>query len=192
MSIRHATLKRLVIAAIAVVTSSCTVDSAPDVGMIDPVYAEPAEDIRILALGRGQTIGQLLDGAVSYNEQASLLLAFREHASPRRMRPGTEITLRYRPEDEWLRGVDVQINRDESVRLTRDEVGWSSGLITTPVYVDTVFASGSIETVLWTAVVGNPALASMPAGDRNRLIDHLDRVFQWQIDFSSQIRVGDT
>ncbi len=192
MSIRHATLKRLVIAAIAVVTSSCTVDSAPDVGMIDPVYAEPAEDIRILALGRGQTIGQLLDGAVSYNEQASLLLAFREHASPRRMRPGTEITLRYRPEDEWLRGVDVQINRDESVRLTRDEVGWSSGLITTPVYLDTVFASGSIETVLWTAVVGNPALASMPAGDRNRLIDHLDRVFQWQIDFSSQIRVGDT
>jgi hypothetical protein len=63
-------VKRLVIAAIAVVTSSCTVDSAPDVGMIDPVYAEPAEDIRILALGRGQTIGQLLDGAVSYNEQA--------------------------------------------------------------------------------------------------------------------------
>jgi murein DD-endopeptidase MepM/ murein hydrolase activator NlpD len=179
-------------AALAVSVASCGVDNAPDVGVIAGVYAEPAEDVTILALGQGQTIGQLLDGSVSYNEQASLLLAFREHASPRRMRPGTEITLRYLPENDWLRGVDVQISRDETIRLTRDDMGWSSDRIQTPVFVDTVYASGAIETVLWTAVVGNPALNGMPTGDRARLIDHLDNVFQWQIDFSRQIRVGDT
>jgi murein DD-endopeptidase MepM/ murein hydrolase activator NlpD len=42
------------------------------------------------------------------------------------------------------------------------------------------------------AVVGNPVLNSMSPGDANRLIDQLDKVFQWQIDFSRQIRVGDT
>jgi hypothetical protein len=182
----------LAVALCAIGVASCAVDDAPDVGILDPVFAKPAEDVRVLSLRRGETLGQLLDGAVSYNEQVSLLLAFREQASPRRMRPGTEITLRYRPEDEWLRGVDVAINRDETVRLTRDDGAWLSERIVTPVYVDTILATGEIKTVLWTAVVGNPALASMPVGDRNRLIDHLDNVFQWQIDFSRQIRVGDT
>jgi len=184
--------KVLAVALCAIGVASCAVDDAPDVGLLDPIFARPAEDIRVLSLRNGQTLGQLLDGSVSYNEQASLLLAFREQASPRRMRPGTEITLRYRQEDEWLRGVDVAISPDETVRLTRDEGSWFSERIATPVYVDTMYATGEIKTVLWTAVVGNPALASMPVGDRNRLIDHLDNVFQWQIDFSRQIRVGDT
>jgi len=64
--------------------------------------------------------------------------------------------------------------------------------VQTPTFVDTLFASGEIETVLWTSVIRNPALAGLPVSDRSRLIDHLDRVFQWQVDFSRQIRVGDT
>jgi len=32
----------------------------------------------------------------------------------------------------------------------------------------------------------------MGRNDRAAIIDHLDRVFQWQLDFSRQIRVGDT
>ena len=41
-------------------------------------------------------------------------------------------------------------------------------------------------------MIRNPALADLPVEDRARLIDYLDRVFQWQVDFSRQIRVGDT
>jgi murein DD-endopeptidase MepM/ murein hydrolase activator NlpD len=40
--------------------------------------------------------------------------------------------------------------------------------------------------------VQNPALETLTYADRNALIDHLDRVFQWLVDFSRQIRVGDT
>lgn len=177
---------------LAVAAAAC-LGETPDAGTLDPVYAEPAEEVEIVTLGRGQTFGELLDGLVDTNEQYSLLMAFREQASPRRMRAGTEITLRYRPEDRWLRGVDVAMNGDETVRLLRDEAaGWASRTIETPTYADTVFASGRIETVLWTAVIRNPALQGIPVADRNRLIDHLDRVFQWQVDFSRQIRVGDT
>jgi murein DD-endopeptidase MepM/ murein hydrolase activator NlpD len=46
--------------------------------------------------------------------------------------------------------------------------------------------------VLWNAVVNNPVLEGLSFEDRNRLIDHLDQVFQWQVDFSRQIRTGDT
>ena len=46
--------------------------------------------------------------------------------------------------------------------------------------------------MLWSAVINNPVLAGLTFADRNELIDRLDRVFQWQMDFSRQIRVGDT
>lgn len=126
------------------------------------------------------------------NEHHALLLAFMEQANPRRMRMGTEITLRYRADDRWLRVVDVALNPDRTVRLFREPSGWRSATVETPVFVDTLYAAGEIESVLWTAVIRNPALAGLPVQDRNRLIDYLDRVFQWQVDFSRQIRVGDT
>jgi hypothetical protein len=165
---------------------------APDVGTLDPVFAKPAEDVQILRLSRNQTLGELLEGSMDGNEQYGFLLAFREQASPRRMQEGTEITLRYRPDDGWLRGVDVALSSDQTVRLVRHDEGWRSSTVETPTYVDTLFTAGDIQTVLWTSVIRNPALAGIPVSDRNQLIDYLDKVFQWQVDFSRQIQVGDT
>lgn len=182
------------LAALAAATvSACSMGAPIDVGTLDAIYAKPAEDVELLTLGRNQTLGELLQGVVPGSEQSDLLFAFRQHASPRRMRAGSEITVRYRAQDHVLRGVDIAVNSDETVRLSRSDVsGWSSEMVETPVFVDTVFASGEIETVLWTSVIKNAALQGMPIADRNRVIDYLDRVFQWQVDFSRQIRVGDT
>lgn len=181
----------LLLAGAAAVLSGCG-GATPEVGTLDPVLAEPAEEVEIVTLGRGETLGEVLAATMDPNEQNAFLLSFREQASPRRIRDGTEITFRYLRDEEALRAVDVGVNADETVRLSRGPAGWRSETIRTPTYVDTVFASGAIETVLWTAVVRNPQLQGIPAGDRNELIDHLDRVFQWQVDFSRQIRVGDT
>jgi murein DD-endopeptidase MepM/ murein hydrolase activator NlpD len=41
-------------------------------------------------------------------------------------------------------------------------------------------------------VVLNPDLEEMPRVDRARVIDLMDRVFQWQLDFSRQIQPGDS
>ena len=66
----------------------------PEVGPLDPVLAAPAERLEVVQLQRGQTFGQVLQGAaVGWSDQNSLLLAFREQANPRRMRDGTRITL---------------------------------------------------------------------------------------------------
>jgi murein DD-endopeptidase MepM/ murein hydrolase activator NlpD len=176
----------------SVVLFACSLGEAEDAGTLDPIYAKPAEDVEILTLGRNQTLGELLEGAVPSQEHYGLLLAFLEQASARRMRAGTEITLRYRPDDRWLRGVDVALNADQTVRLVREPDGWRSSTVVTPVFIDTLYAAGVIESSLYEAVVGSPAMEGIPYGDRNRLIDHLDRVFQWQVDFSRQIRVGDT
>lgn len=179
-----------VLAAVSM-TAGCNYE-VPDTGRHQTLVVPAAERAVIHTLGRGQTFGGLLYQTIDANEQASLLLAFQEHADPRRLRERTEITLRYLPDRNQLRGVDVALSSDETVRLDREVMGWRSQLIQTPIYIDTLYASGEITTFFWNSVVDNPILDQVRYEDRNSLIDHLDRVFQWQIDFSRQVRVGDT
>lgn len=161
--------------------------------VLSALEVPPPELVERHTLRDGETLGGVLtEAALSATEQHVLLLAFQEQASPRRMRVGTEIALRRRPDDRWLRGVDVSLSPDETVRLTRDELGWRSTLVRTPVVVDTVFAGGVIDDVLWNAIVDNPELAGLPAEDRAKLIHHLDQIFQWQVDFYRQIQQGDS
>ncbi len=179
-------------AALAVAALGACSSPAPDAGTLATIYARPAESVQVLSLQQGETLGKLLGSAIRPNEQYDLLLAFRQQASPRRMRAGTEITLRRRADDGWLRGVDVEFNADTTIRLTRNPDGWSASTIATPTYLDTLYAAGRIDNSLWESVVDNPSLAALPIGDRLGLIDDLDAVFQWQIDFSRQIHQGDT
>ena len=169
-----------------------------EVGELPGVFVAPPEQAEVRSLGSGQTLGQVLAGFVDPNDQHGLLLAFQEHASPRRMQVGTEVTLRYArtggtsgTQDRRLRGVDITLNPDSTVRLTRDEIAWTSTMVQTPTWTDTLFATGEIEDVLWNAVIGDDALDAMPVRDRALLIHHLDQVFQWQVDFSRQIQTGD-
>lgn len=166
--------------------------TVPDAGELEPMMAASAEEVRVEIIGHGQTFGGVLNRvAVPANEQQSLLLAFREHASPSRLRVGTEVTLRYLRGDDELRGIEVPVNADELVRLDRTDFGWRSSLVETEVLVDTVFVAGEIRSDLWSAVVLNDDLEAMPRADRAKVIDLMDKVFQWQLDFSRQIRAGD-
>jgi murein DD-endopeptidase MepM/ murein hydrolase activator NlpD len=179
------------IGAIAIVPA--TVPSTPDAGELDPMKAVAAEEVRVEVLGSGQTFGGVLNRvALPANEQQNVLLAFREQANPARLQMGTEIVLRFVRGDDVIRGIDVAVTRDELVRLERDDFGWRSSTIETAVMTDTVAVAGVIERDLWSAVVLNPALESMPRSDRAEVIHLLDRVFQWQLDFSRQIQRGDS
>ena len=179
----------LLLAATTFVALACS-DRTPEVGTLEAVFAEPAEELEVRALGNGETLGEVLAENLDFTDQQALLMAFREQASPRRMRVGTEVVLRYLSEGE-LRGVDVALSRDETVRLTRNGGAWSSSLVETPVYTDTVMVAGEVVTSLWESVISNEALEALHYEDRVVLVDQLDRVFQWQLDFSRQVQRGD-
>jgi murein DD-endopeptidase MepM/ murein hydrolase activator NlpD len=170
-------------------------EDVPDVGLLSPVYARPAERVAVRTLSQGETVGEILLTAMDANDQYALLLALREQASPRRMRPGTEISFHWLPEkggvDEALRAVDITLNRDETVRLRRGASGWASDKILTPVHSDTVFASGEINGSLWNSMESDDELQSLDAADRARLITHLAEIYRWQVDFILEIRNGD-
>ncbi len=167
--------------------------STPEAGALQPILAASAEETRVEVLSSGRTFGGILQQAsLSTTEQQGLLLAFRERANPARLRSGTEVNLRYLRGTERLRGIDVAVSGDELVRLERARIGWRSSIVRTPVWSDTLAVGGMIDTDLWTSVVMNPALAEMPRQDRAQVIHLLDRVFQWQLDFSRQIQPQDS
>ena len=168
-------------------------DRTPDAGLLDAVNARVPERVEVREIRSGATFGQVLWAAgLEPGDHNNLLLAFGEQANPRRLRSGTEVEMRWRGDPERLARVDVVLDRDRTVLLERAGSGWRSSTVTIATTTDTLLAAGEIRSSLWTAVVGLAELESAPSADRDRVVARLDRVFQWQIDFSRQLRAGDS
>ncbi len=179
--------------AVAVVFVLWNRGSVPEADVLDDVYAVMPEVVDVRSLSAGVTLGQLLeDAGMRGTDRNGLLLAFREQANPRRMRSGAEVRIVRRRWGEDPLRIEVDLDRDRLVRLERARSGWTSSLIELVTTTDTVFVAGEIRSSLWTAILGNGGLGGVPVADRRQMVGQLDRVFQWQIDFSRQIRDGDT
>ena len=164
----------------------------PTVGLVAPVFAAAPERVELRALKRDETLGDLLLGVLDANDQYSFVLALRERANPRRLRPGTEVAFRWlTAAPSELRAVDITLDADETVRMTPSLGGWNSHVMMTPVVTDTVWASGEIESSLWLSVVSNDDLSRVDSQDRNKLVLSLEDQFQWRVDFVRGIRPGD-
>ncbi len=164
----------------------------PTVGLVAPVFAAAPERVELRALKQDQTLGDLLAGVLDANDQYSLVLALRERANPRRLRPGTEVAFRWlTAAPSELRAVDITLDADVTVRMTPSLGGWNSFVMTTPVVTDTVWASGEIESSLWEAVIRSEGLERVDPRDKAKLFLDLNDIFQWQVDFVRQIRPGD-
>ncbi len=164
----------------------------PTVGLVAPVFAAAPERVELRSLKRDETLGDLLLGVLDTNDQYSFVLALREQANPRRLRPGTEVAFRWlTASPSELRAVDITLDADVTVRMTPNAGGWNSKLITTPVVTDTVWASGEIESSLWDAVIGSEGLQHVGPQDQAKFFLDLADIFQWQVDFVRAIRPGD-
>ena len=168
-------------------------EQTPDAGLLEAVHARAPQRIEVREIAAGVTFGEVLWAAgLEPAEHHNLLLAFSEQANPRRIRPGTEVRIRWRGDPERVNRVEVGLDRDRTIHLERAGNGWRSSTATVATVTDTILAGGEIRSSLWSAVVSLAELESVPAADRDRVVARLDRVFQWQVDFSRQLRVGDT
>ena len=168
-------------------------EKLPTVQIDDPIPAQPREDEFVYALETNQTLGDLFNKFLNPNDQDALLSALRVHIDPRRVREGT--TVRVRSERGGLEGVksvEVTLNADETVQLLPSTESWNSRLISTPTTVDTIWASGNIESSLWNSLIRNQDLAQVVQVDRGKLVLELNDVFKWQVDFVRQIQAGDS
>ena len=119
----------------------------PESEELDGVFALTPyrEEVRQLTLG--MTFGQILnDAGVGATEQQDIMLAFREHHSPRRLRDGTEIRMRWHPDADLPDGIRVGIDKDNTLLLNRTAGGrWNSSMMVLPTTVDTVYAAGAVS-----------------------------------------------
>lgn len=168
---------------------------APEAGVLERVQALPPERTEERRMGRGTTLASVLAGFdLDRRDRNELVLAFREVAEPRTLRPDTKVYRRWRDDPARPHTLEVVLDADRTVRLNRSAAGWAPTVVVTPTTTDTLAAAGRIEagSNLWLAVNRNDGLSQMAAGDQEELIHGLDQVFRWQIDFSRQIRPGDS
>lgn len=161
--------------------------------LLDAVYAAPVERVETHVLASGETIsGVLARAAITGAEMADLLLSLREHLNPRRLANGSEVTVRRWVRDDSPRAVEVRVNADTTVRLLRDDLGWTGGVMVTPVNLDTVYAAGTIEAgrTLYDAMVYDEA-STLPPGERVQLVYALAEIYEYKLDFSREIQPGD-
>jgi murein DD-endopeptidase MepM/ murein hydrolase activator NlpD len=172
------------------------VDSDPSAAapVLEALYALPAEVTDEHVLRRGETLSELFDRAsLGGGELSGLVLALREHIDPRRLLPNTRVLVRRWYEDGSPRAVDVVLNSDSMVRLSRGDVGWSSELQLVPTTLDTVIVAGVLPAggSLYTAMV-NAADIALPRREREALVYHLAHIYGWEINFASDMHPGDS
>jgi murein DD-endopeptidase MepM/ murein hydrolase activator NlpD len=164
---------------------------APRLGVI---YAAPVERVETHVLGNGQTITSLLAQArLTAQEMADVLLGLRNHADPRRLAAGAEVTVRRWSNSDLTRAVDFRLDADRTVRLLKNDLGWNTEIVLTPIKTDTVYSSGVIGAgkTLYQAIVLDAQSGVLPR-ERYRLVHELASIYEFKLDFTREIQPGDS
>lgn len=161
--------------------------------VVGPLYAQPVERVETHVLSSGETLSGILEGAsIAGREFAEMLMALREHQSPRRLSAGTEVTIRRWIRSGQPRAVDIRLNADSTVRLERTDLGWRGAIQITPVVLDTVYTSGVIDEgrTLYEAIVRDES-SNLPPAERIQLVGELAEIYEYKLDFTREIQPGD-
>jgi len=151
---------------------------------IPPLVAAPKPDSErtVLTVRRGDSLDRLfrrhnLSGA----DLASIMQDDLAKQYLRLVKPGDEIVVLHR--DGRIDELSREISFDSSLRVNREEEGFSAGMIKHAISVQQVEAKGRITSSLY--------MAAAEAGVSDRTIMNLTDIFAWDIDFALDIRQGD-
>lgn len=162
--------------------------------LTQPIYVPPLEKTETHVIERGQTLSGVLTRASIFGaDLADVLLTAREHLNPRRITQGTEVTVRRLATTGEPRMIEMRLNADTTVIVSRGEAGWKSSVQLTPVTTDTVFVAGRIEAgrTLYESLVLDETI-NLPPAERVQLASELGSIYAYTIDFSREIQPGDS
>ncbi len=146
----------------------------------DLVRGEPSISF---AFRSGDTLGSLLAGyGLGPADSEALVAALEPYADPRRLRPVDS----YRAElgsDDRLAAFEVTIAGKGRASVTRDGDGWTGDWKAFERTVEMLALRGTLESSLEGAIVA--------AGGEGALAYKMSDVFQWDLDFNRDLRVGD-
>jgi murein DD-endopeptidase MepM/ murein hydrolase activator NlpD len=160
--------------------------------LLPALHAAPVEEAFQDTLRRGETLSELLQRSRLDEQAARALLAqLTEERDPRSLRPGAVIAYRRSTTTGELRGLEMRLDADRTLAMRRDGGEWDGAVKEVEVRPETAVLAGEVRSSLYQALLQGHG--TVPRNERERIADILaDRIFAWKIDFSRDLREGDT
>ncbi len=156
----------------------------------EPDFVPPAAYSRTLTVGRGDTLmPMLVEAGIARTEAHAAITALAKVFSPRRMWPGQEIVVDFRPapvegKPPRFLGMTVSVDFAHEVRVARAEDGrFTARELEKELNAELARTSGTIENNLFDAAT--------EAGTPVSVLIELIRAYSWDVDFQRGIQRGD-
>jgi murein DD-endopeptidase MepM/ murein hydrolase activator NlpD len=143
------------------------------------------------ALGRAETLSDLLERGGIVGRDRTAFLAAASDLPVRRLRPGVVLHFRRLQTDSVADRVTVRLTPERRVRLSRGETGWVQFTEAIPWTVERVRVAGTIGTSLYEALDKAVPDRFLPLAERRNLAWAIAEVYDWQVDFTRDVHPGD-
>jgi murein DD-endopeptidase MepM/ murein hydrolase activator NlpD len=161
-----------------------------------PVAAQP---IRVTTayrefadtLGRRETLSTVLARAGITGTTYAALLSSATRLDARRLRPGLVFHFREPVTDSIVDGFMVRLSPDRRLWYARDSSGWTEREEAIPWEPQRVRTVGKITTSLYDAIDTAVPDSILPGPERQALAWAIADVYDWEVDFTRDIRSGD-
>jgi murein DD-endopeptidase MepM/ murein hydrolase activator NlpD len=154
--------------------------------LVDAAYVDFTE-----TLGRRETLGDVLArGGVRGRDYAAFLSAAKS-LPVRRLRPGLAFHFRRLKADSVTTSVTVRLSPERRLGFLRGANGWAEAVETIPWTITRLRVTGVMETSLYDALDKAVADTFLPAVERRQLAWAIADVYDWEVDFTRDIRPGD-
>ncbi|HEU5260900.1 MAG TPA: M23 family metallopeptidase [Gemmatimonadales bacterium] len=159
--------------------------TAPPI-VVSAAYVEFAD-----TLGRRETLLDVLGHARIRGRDYGAFLAAARSLPVRRLRPGTVFEFRRLKTDSVADRVTVRLSPERRLQVARADSGWVETVETIPWSVSLLRVTGVIESSLYDALDRAVADTFLPAPERRQLAWAIADVYDWEVDFSRDLRPGD-
>ena len=155
--------------------------------------ATPAWKLRFDTLGRGESLKSLLQrgGLTDADANRALQAASASALNERRIPAGMPVTIRTDAADSIPSEVSLQLSLDRVLHLKRSGDAWTGNEERVLWSTDTIIVGGTISSNLYDAMDVS-ARGNLPAGARQQLAWALADVYEYRVDMSRDLQVGDT
>ncbi|HEX6314645.1 MAG TPA: hypothetical protein VFZ73_07285, partial [Gemmatimonadaceae bacterium] len=160
--------------------------------MAEVAGVAPAWEERIDSVGRGETLGKVLErGGLSgaHMLQALDAMSSTRALNPNRVRRGLKVSFGGLPEDSMPRQLTFEVDVDRVLKVVRGDSGWTARVDSIPWTTDTVVVRGEITNNLYEGLYA--AESDLPRSSRDELAWSVANIFEFRVDMSRDVQRGD-
>ncbi|HYT04401.1 MAG TPA: M23 family metallopeptidase [Gemmatimonadales bacterium] len=154
--------------------------------VVDAAYVDFAD-----TLGRRETLSDVLARAGIAGRDYAAFLGAARHLPVRRLRPGLVFRFRRLATDSVADRVIVRLAPERRLALARGDSGWSETVEAISWAVTRLRVTGVIESSLYDALDKAVSDTFLPGAERRSLAWAIADVYDWEVDFTRDIRPGD-